>query len=206
MAKDIDITQPEYQEQIEEMRQQIVVDNYDDPIAIIEKVYQIWWHWSNFELFVISPFIEPVSPPVIIQPEVLGEDEYEFVYPIIDRGSSLSTSKAEDMFSAGMSMCKLYYTIEKMVTLLIDRLKSGGIDAETEVQIAFNGHEKAQRKAFESIINLNYNLVVTNFEPGEWGERYLKIVKTIANRGYGYPPESPRQPYLKHVSSGPKTR
>ena len=44
-------------------------------------------------------------------------------------------------------------TIEKMIFLLIERLKSGGISEETEVQVAFGGHELAQRKGFESIIN-----------------------------------------------------
>ncbi|STX30046.1 virulence protein [Legionella beliardensis] len=205
MAVDIDITDPEYAQQIEELRQKIVVDNFDDPIVLIERIYQLWWHWADFELFVINPTIDPISPPLIINPEPLGNGEYEFVYPIIDRGNRLSTSKAQDMFTAGMSMCKLYFTIEKMIYLLIERLKSGGVSSETEVQVAFGGHEKAQRKAFESIINLNYNVVVTNFDPGAWGERYLKVIKTIADKGYGYPPESPRQPYQQHTSSGPKS-
>lgn len=205
MTKKIDISDPEYQQQLEEMRQQIIVDNYDNPVSMIDKVYQVCWHWANFELYIVDPFIEPISPPVLIQPESLGEGEYEFVYPIADQGYRLSTSKAQEMFSAGMSMCKLHFTIEKMISILIERLKLGGISSETEVQVAFGGYEKAQRKAFESIINLNYNVVVTNFEPGIWGERYLKAVKIMAERGYGYPSESPRQPYLKHTSAGPKT-
>ncbi|MGQ3888388.1 virulence factor [Legionella sp. CNM-1927-20] len=205
MANEIDISDPNFEQQMEEMRQQIVADNYDDPVVLIERVYQLWWHWANFELFIINPVIEPISPALIIEPELIGDgNEYEYVYPILDRGHRLSTSKAQDMYTAGMSMCKLYFTIEKMIFLLIERLKSGGISAETEVQVAFGGHEKAQRKAFESIINLNYNVVVTNFDPGTWGERYLKLVKTLNDKGYGYPAESPRQPYLQHASSGPK--
>ncbi|WP_419419552.1 virulence factor [Legionella sp. D16C41] len=205
MADNIDVSDPTFEQQMEEMRQQILIDNYDDPIALIERIYQLWWHWADFELFIINPTIDPILPPVIIEPEPIGDGtEYEFVYPIVDRGHRLSTSKAQDMFTAGMSMCKLHFTIEKMIYLLIERLKTGGVSAETEVQVAFGGHEKAQRKAFESIINLNYNVVVTNFDPGVWGERYLKVVKTIADKGYGYPSESPRQPYLQHASSGPK--
>lgn len=205
MAIDIDITDPKYIEQIEEIRQKIVVDNYDDPLTLIERIYQLWWHWADFELFIINPIIEPIVPPLMISPEpVKNTDDYEFVYPILDAGNRLSTSKAQDMFSAGMSMCKLYFTIEKIIFLLLERLKSGGVSSEIEVQVAFGGNEKAQRKAFESIINLNYNVVVTNFDPGAWGDRYLKVIKTIADKGYGYPPESPRQPYLQYVGSSPK--
>lgn len=168
----------------------------DDPIALVEKIYQLWWHWADFQLFIISPTIEIISPPKIILAEHLPHsNELEFVYPIIDEGYRLRTSKAGDMFSAGMSMCKLYYTIEKMIFLLVERLKANGVSGETEVQVAFGGHELAQRKGFESIINLSYNVVVTNFDPGPWGERYLEMVKRLADKGYGYPPESPRDIY-----------
>ena len=79
--------------------------------------------------------------------------------------------------------------------MLVKRLQDEGIDGGTEVQVTFEGHLLAQRKAFESIINLNYNVVVTNFDPGTWGERYLEIVKRLADRGYGYPSEAPRDVY-----------
>ena len=108
------------------------------------------------------------------------------------------------MYSAGMSMCKLFYTIEKMIYLLIERLKTSGVDAETEVQVAFGGHEIAQRKAFESIINLTYNVVATNFDPGVWGERYLQTVKRLADKGYGYPSEAPRDNFRKSHVTTPK--
>jgi hypothetical protein len=177
-------------------------EDLNNPITIVERVYQIWWHWADFHLYISYPHIEAIVPPVIIQPEPIpGNDEREFVYPIHDFGYKLSTSKGEDMFHAGMSMCKLFYTIEKMVDLLIARLKSGGVSTETEVQVAFGGHELAQRKAFESVINLNYNVVVTNFDPGEWGERYLDNVKRMSEK-YGYPPEAPRTNYKQtHGSS-----
>lgn len=168
----------------------------NDPIALVERVYQIWWHWADFHLYVISPHIDTISPPILIAPEPIPDsNDLEFVYPIYDFGSKLSTSKSEDMYSAGMSMCKLFFTIEKMIYILVERLKSGGIGTEEEVQVAFGGHEIAQRKAFESVINLNYNVVVTNFDPGVWGERYLQNVKRIADKGYGYPSETPRETY-----------
>ncbi len=164
-----------------------------DPIALIERVYQLWWHWADFTIFIVSPTILSITPPVIIEPDLNPHtNQTEFVYNIFDHGFKLSTSKAEDMYTAGMSMCKLYLTIEKMIYMLIERLKSGGISEETEVQVSFTGHELAQRKAFESIINLAFNVVVTNFDPGDWGERYLQTVKRLGERGYGYPRSAPR--------------
>ncbi|KTC87930.1 MULTISPECIES: hypothetical protein [Legionella] len=174
----------------------------DDPVAIVERVYQLWWHWANFELYIVTPSITPISPPIILEPEILpGTNEREFVYNIDDHGFKLVTSKGEDMYTSGMSMCKLFNTIEKMIYLLIERLRSGGVDEETEVQVAFGGHILAQRKAFESIINLTYNVVVTNFDPGDWGENYLQIVKRLADRGYGYPSPAPRD--RRHVPTAP---
>ncbi len=174
----------------------------NNPITLMERVYQIWWHWADFHLYVTSPHIDSILPPIIIKPEYIANtDELEFVYDIHDFGSRLSTSKSADMFEAGMSMCKLFYTIEKMISILVERLKSGGVTAEDEVQVAFGGHELSQRKAFESIINLSYNVVVTNFEPGQWGERYLQNVKRIADKGYGYPSEAPRDTYKQTHSS-----
>jgi len=171
--------------------QQINLD--DDPVTLIEQVYQLWFRYADFELSIISPTIAPIIPPLIIEPELLvGSEKREFVYPIHDYGFKLTTSKGEDMYAAGMSMCKLFYTIEKMIYLLVERLKTGGIDEKTEVQVAFGGHVVPQRKAFESIINLSYNVVVTNFDPGVWGERYLKMVQELAKRGLGYPSPAPR--------------
>ncbi len=179
----------------------------NDPVALVERVYQIWWHWADFHLYIISPTIPSIHPPVVIKPKLIPDtDEYEFVYDIHDLGSKLSTSKAEDMMSSGMSMCKLFLTIEKIIYLLVERLKSGGIDPETEVQVAFSGHLLPQRKAFESIINLSYNVVVTNFDPGAWGERYLQIVKQNVER-LGYPSEAPRDTFRQpHRSLGMKPK
>lgn len=194
-----------FAEVMEAQRAQLLSDNADDPVSIIEKVYQIWWNWADFHIFIVSPTIQTISPPLVLPAEHLPDsNEYEFVYPILDHGFKLSTSKASEMFVAGKSMCKMFYTIEKMIFLLVERLKSGGVSSETEVQIAFAGHELAQRKGFESIINLNYNVVVTNFDPGTWGQRYLEIVKRFAEKGYGYLPEAPRDVYrLPRTSSGP---
>lgn len=187
---------------IEEGEPGLSVGEMHDPLSIVEQIYQIWWNWADFHLYIISPHIESINPPILMEPEEIAPGEKEFVYPIYDHGDHLSTAKSEEMFSAGKSMCKLFYTIEKIINILIERLKSGGVDTQTEVQVAFGGHQISQRKAFESIINLTYNVVVTNFDPGEWGSDYLATVKRLADKGYGYPSETPRQPY-KHPHQSP---
>lgn len=176
------------------------------PLA--EAVYQLWWRWGDFELIILDPILTTFDPPVWHQPEpIQNSQELEFVYPILDYGNRLMTSKQDELFSAGLSMCKMHYTIEKVITILMERLKAGGITSDIEVQIAFGGHELAQRKAFEVVINLDYNVVVTNFDPGKWGERYLNIIKGLGEKGYGYPTKAPRDNYKKpysHASVKPK--
>ena len=205
MVEPLDIPEPLSNNVTDEQREMLYQEQDNNLLLQIEKIYQIWWHWADFHLFIISPTFDTLEPSIIIPPDTLpGSNELEFVYPIHDHGYKFSVSKAQDMFSAGQSMCKLYYTIEKIIFLLIERLKGGGVTKEMEVQIAFGGHELAQRKGFESIINLSYNVVITNFDPGEWGERYLQIAKRLADKGYGYPPESPRDMY-KHTHSSTTT-
>ncbi len=199
MADPNEIPEDNFVELAEMQRKLLLLqDDEVDPVTRAERVYQLWWHWADFHLYVISPVISIISPPLVIPAETLPESkELEFVYPIHDHGYKLSTSKGEDMYTAGMSMCKLFNTIEKIINLLVERLKTGGVSHEAEVQVAFGGHQLAQRKAFESIINLGYNVVVTNFDPGVWGEQYLQIVKRLADKGYGYPPEAPRDSYRR---------
>lgn len=185
----------------QQARLKIMEDEYSNPLLLMERVYQLWWRWADFTLYIVNPVIDPIFPPLVIEPDVIeGTKEREYVYTIYDSGNKLSTSKAEEMFTAGMSMYKMYNTIEKMIYLLIERLKSGGVSTEAEVQVAFGGHELAQRKAFESIINLPYNVIVTNFDPSLWGERYLQTIKRIADKGYGYPSEAPRVKFRQQSS------
>jgi hypothetical protein len=180
-----------------EVQRETLLNGEFDLLSPLEIAAVLWWRSADFHLYVTHPTLERFSPPRLVLPEQLpNSDQFEFVYPIFDYGDQLSTSKGEDGYAAGFSMCKLYFTIEKMIAILIERLKdSGGVDETTEVQVALGGHEYAQRKGFESIINLKYNVVVTNFDPGEWGERYLQNVKRISEQGYGYPPEAPRDIY-----------
>ena len=185
--------------------------NADDFAQTLENAniaYELTRRHADFSLYIVSPVIQPTEPPVMINPEKLDDGRgEEFVYPIRDRGFSLCTSRGEESLYAGMSMCKLHYTIEKIIAIFIERIrKIEGVTAETEIQVAFGGFDSARRKAFEVIINLKDNVSVVNFEPGMWGERYLNMVKVIADKGYGYPSEAPRYPYRSSHggSSGPK--
>jgi hypothetical protein len=184
-----------------------ILEGLDEDLLLqqVSGVFMLWWHWAYFEITVTSPTLPSYHPVKLVLPErTPGGEEFEFVYNISDWGNKLSTSKGSEMYSVGMSMCKMCYTIEKIIFILINRLKEQGVATDAEVQVTFDGHLLGQRKAFESIINLNYNVVVTNFDPGAWGERYLEIVKRFADKGYGYPSEAPRDIYKikkKTVSS-----
>lgn len=160
----------------------------------IESLYYMWILWADFHIYIITPYIEPINPPLVIEPEIISETgEYENVYNILDHGYLMSTSRGLDIVSGIRSLSKLFNTIEKMIKILVERLRTSGIaTSEEEVQVSFRGHELGQRKAFESILNLAENVVVTNFAPGEWGERFLKNIEELAKRGYGLPKSSPR--------------
>lgn len=169
-----------------------------DPLKRRELAYQIWWRWADFHLYIISPTIDEITPPILIPPEPVDEDnELEFVYNILDAGYKLSTSKGEQMYTSGMSMNKMYNTIEKIFYILAERLKTGGYDDGTEVQVAFQGFELSQRKAFETVVNFpeELNVIVSNYDPGPWGETFLRNVKRLADKGYGYPKEAPRDTF-----------
>ena len=184
-----------------------IIEEAGHLVDTAEMAYCMEWRWASFELYILSPVIQSIAPPVIIPPEPLIDGVgLEFVYPIHDYGFKMAASKADNMLSVGMSMCKLFFTIEKIIFLFIERLKSGGVTTDTEVQVAFAGFILGQRKAFESIINLSYNVVVTNFEPGEWGEQYLQTIKRLADRGLGYPPEAPRDTFRHAHASGVSSR
>ena len=178
---------------MQSQRQRLLTEGETNLIDNIEMIYHIWWRWADFHLYVTTPILKPLERCQMVMPELIEDtDEYEFVYPIADYGDRFSTSKGLDIFSAGLSMWKLYCTIEKIIFILMERIKATGTTPETDIQVALAGHELAQRKAFEVIINLNYNVVISNFDPGRWGERYLSMVKRLADKGYGYPQSAPR--------------
>lgn len=143
--------------------------------------------------------------PQIHQPQALIEDpnHLEFVYPILDYGNCLASSKAMDNLFSGQSMLKMYYTIDKMISILHAKIQAKEEERGSsfpEVSIELLGYELCLRKAFEVIINLPENWTV-DYEPGDWGNRYLDILQKLAEKGYSYPPPAPRD-YYRHGLSG----
>lgn len=143
--------------------------------------------------------------PVIHQPQALLEDskQFEFVYSILDYGNCLMTSKVMEHLFSGQSMLKMYYTIDKMVSILHQKIKNKEDETgETfpEISVELWGYELCLRKAFEVIINLPDNWIITNYEPGDWGNHYLDILQKLAEKGFPYPPPAPRDYYRHHLS------
>lgn len=182
---------------------------------LLTATYMLTNNYAYVEIFFVNPTFDTREQVLIIEPEKdKNGNLIEFVYPIYDYGFKISTYKVDSF--TGMSMCKLYFTIEKMIKIIVDKLNEGGIigtgdrdkdSDEEQITVAFGGHPAAQRKAFESIINLkDYFIVVNNFHPGEWGELYLKNIKTIADKGYGYPEPSPRSNYRTNTTNAMKRR
>lgn len=111
MAEDLS---PEELARVAEEGRRLLAEAQSDPVVLLEQLWQMLWRWGYFEIFILSPTIDVISPPIVIKPELLPDGNgYEFVYPIHDYGYRLVASKAEDMYSAGMSNCKLFYTIRK---------------------------------------------------------------------------------------------
>lgn len=208
MAASEDQTPKDFALMSQKERKIAIEELENDPVVRAEMLYQLWWRCADFHLTIKEPVIEVITPGILIPPEPLVQsDGVECVYNILDSGNQLSTSKGEQMYSAGLSMYKLYNTIEKMMYLLKERLQSGGFDDGSEVQVTFDGFELAKRKAFEVIINFsqNLNVIVTNYDPGAWGEHFLRNVKFLADKGYGYPSEAPRESY-RHDPQSAKTK
>lgn len=183
----------ELKSEIENIKNNIAAHNLETPLDPSDVLYYLWMTWADFHLSVTWPMIEPIHPPIVHEPKLHEDGSPELVYPIMDVGYRLSTSRAAEGLDHGYCLQKYYNTIDKMILLLLQRLKTGGHTPEEEVRVAFAGFELGQRKAFESILNLeNENIIVVNYDPGEWGERYMKNILTLVEHGYGLPKSSPR--------------
>ena len=165
-------------------------EDIDSEVAM----HYLWMLWADFHLSVTWPIIAPIDPPEIIMPSIREDDgKTENVYPILDLGYKLSTSRGGEGVYQGYALNRYYNTIDKMITMLLERIKSSGeLSAEDEIRVAFEGFILGQRKGFESILNLEENVLVVNFDPGDWGERYMKNVLEMVERGYGMPKAAPR--------------
>lgn len=179
-------------DEVESVSAEISVSSLGDSIDLEEMLFYLWKSWADFSLTVTFPSLPEISPPQKHLPRKHSDGTLENVLVIHDYGPKLSTSRGEEAFSPKTSFYKFYNTIDKMVNILLEKLKNEGIAAEEEVRVAFSGFELGCRKAFESVLNLEENVLVVNYDPGKWGDLYMKNVLAMVERGYGMPKSSPR--------------
>ena len=207
------------------LEQTPLVENETTPAVLIEEhqednmvseplegMYYLKQSLAYLEIKIEDSFFQLTEIPVVYKPESLvdASEQLEFVYPIYDYGDRLLASKGSEDLFAGQSMIKMFYTIEKMISILYQKIKdkeeeSG--ETRSEIKIYLDGFELCLRKAFEVIINLPENWIVMNYDPGEWGNRYLEILQKLFDKGYAYPPPAPRDYYryrLGEISPKPK--
>lgn len=152
-----------------------------------EDVDYVWGLWADFSVYLVDPGIHAQFPPKWIEPE---KGSYKQAF--LDYGNELKVSRGEDLALGIRTYGKLMNTIETMIELIIQRAAEAlgaeddgsGAAMDEEIQIAFNGFEILQRKAFRVSIESEHNVLVTNFDPGEWGERQLRCFNELVNKGY----------------------
>ncbi len=160
-----------------------------DDITMMNAIYYIWAQWIDFHIYILTPLIDPQFPPKIIEPGVDKKTQKpEHVFPIFDYGNRLSASVGKDLPSGTRSTGKMLNTVKKMIEILLEKVKQSlgtqQLEPETEIQLAFDGHELSQRMAFKDCIMRPEHLVITNFEPGAWGELQLRTMEELARKGY----------------------
>lgn len=172
----------------------------DETTTLPAYVDYLWMIYVNFQAMIVSPFVETIFPPILIPP-VYNKDTqaYENVYNIYDHGYSFSTSRGEESALGTTAMGKLYNTIQKIIHLIVQRLKEkaggeGAFNPQDEIKVALFGHEFGKRKAFALAMDLEANINIVNFDPRIWGERFINNLKNMIASGRGYPTD------LKHVS------
>jgi hypothetical protein len=183
------------QTQVANLREEVSVAMYSptldelggEPLDIERALFYLWMTWADFHLTITWPVVKRLEPPILHLPKELEDGQVENVFTIVDSGSMLSTSRGEDAFVASSGLSKYYNTIDKMIRLLLDKLKEGGVGTEDEVRVAFRGFDLGCRKAFEAILNLEENVLVVNYDPGRWGDLYMKNILEMVERGYGMP-------------------
>ena len=143
--------------------------------------------WANFSIKLEYPVLEQTVSKWI-EPQ-----KGEYVHRIQDYGNELYTSRGEAAMHGNRSFNKLMQTVEKMVILLVTRAKEvfeekyrddGSDSINREIRVSFGGFELLQRKAFRACIELPDQVSVTNFDPGEWGERQLRCFNELLDKGY----------------------
>ena len=163
-------------------------------IDLMQNIYYIWLLWIDFHLYINSPYVPPTYPPKVIKSGELSENENEQVYTIYDYGDHFSTSVGDSLAKGTRATGKMLNTVIKMMRLMIERVKEvdqevgqGEAGDEMAIRVAFDGHEIAQRMAFKQCVMHDMNILVTNFDPGEWGERQLRTIWIISPTKVIYP-------------------
>lgn len=162
------------------------------PSNLEQALFYLWMTWADFHLSITWPLFDRINPPILHLPKEFEDGRVENVFTIVDSGSTLSTSRGSEVFDSSSGLSKYYETIDKMINILLDKLKQGGVGVEDEVRVAFRGFDLGCRKAFESILNLEENVLVVNYDPGAWGDLYMKNILEMVERGYGMPKSSQR--------------
>ena len=178
-------------------------DHELNEVALQQGILYLHQTHAYFELRIEHPNFVLTEQPDVIKPQTLEEDvhAFEHVYTIFDFGDRLITSKVTEYQIENQSMLKMFYTIEKIIAIMHDKIKKiegGGSvsdDSQKEFMFYLDGHLLCLRKAFEVIINLPDNWLVMNFEPGEWGNSYISALQRLREKGYQYPPPAPRDIY-----------
>ena len=176
---DVDDLRSQYQAIKAEINQMNV--NWLDPnldLSFMHNLHYISSLWADFRLYITQPKPPAKQPAEVIEPEYsIANGQNEWVYPIVDYGYKLSTSRGKELLDGYRSMGKLLNTVEKMIKIAMNRarIQGGGIGKnEVDMKIAIYGHEIAQRKAYEQCLQ-NEGIHLENFEPGEWENRPHKI-------------------------------
>ena len=163
-------------------------------ISYLKQIY------ADIEIQVASEEFKFQEKPSIYKPEPTIEDEKvkEFVYDIFDFGDRLVASKYDETQPLDANMLKMYFTIEKMITIWSEKIKAVNDKLDEPINdwvFLIEGHELCKRKVFEVVINNLDNWVIMNFDPGNWGNTFLNGLKLLNDKQFPYPPPSPRDFY-----------
>jgi hypothetical protein len=190
----------ELSEKLARREYQLMAASREEVSILSDYLQYLWMIYADFQLMIVSPFVDTLEPPVLIPPEYDKENKiYENVYPIMDHGYAFRTSRGEEMVLGTTAMGKLYNTIHKIIQLVMKRLKEGSggeekMNPDTEIKLALFGYELGKRKAFALSMDLEENVNIVNFDPRVWGERFIANLKNMIASGKGYPKD------LKRVS------
>lgn len=188
-------------EEIMRRDREMLKQSEDENNVFPDYLNYLWAVYANFEIMIVSPFIETKKTPTIIKPDYDKEKQtYESVYLIADHGYAFRTARGSESSEGTTAMGKMYRTIQKIIRLVIKRLEEhavedgGTFDPQTEVKLALFGYELSRRKSFALIMDLDVNINIVNFDPRVWGERFIANLKYMITSGHGCPVD------LKNVS------